>query len=147
MGQVGVVLSLQKCRADRIPYGIHQQFGAGVIRELQWDAMGRGAGQGRQVDIGWYGGVALRISVGIRPEILFFMKRSVLGSFFGVFKPHGCPVFTRKIVEIKLKLNLFPSKNRVFDHLSIGKTKRNYLEPTSELYKWARCASRPLNIC
>jgi hypothetical protein len=46
-----------------------------------------------------------------------------------------------------LKLNLFPSKNRVFDHLSIGKTKRNYLEPTSELHKWARCASRPLNIC
>ena len=39
MGQVGVVLSLQKCRADRIPYGIHQQFGARVIRELQCDAV------------------------------------------------------------------------------------------------------------
>ena len=147
MGLVGVVLSLQKCRADRIPYDIHQQFGARVIRELQCNAVRRGPGYGRRFDIEWCGGVALGISVGFRPEILFFAKRSVLGSFFGVFKPPGCPVFTRKIVEIKLKLNLFPSKNRVFDHLSIGKTKRNYLEPTSELHKWTRCASRPLNIC
>ena len=147
MRLVGVLLSLQKCRADRIPYGIHQQFGARVIRELQCDSMGCGPGYGRRFDIEWCGGVTLGISVGFRPEILFFAKRSVLGSFFGVFKPHGCPVFTCKIVEIKLKLNLFPSKNRVFDHLSIGKTKRNYLEPTSELHKWARCASRPLNIC
>ncbi len=147
MGQVDVVLSLQKRRADRIPCGIHQQFGARVTRELQCDAMRRGSGYGRRLDIKWCGGVALRISVGFRSEILFFAKRSVLGSFFGVFKPHGCLVFTRKIVEIKLKLNLFPSKNRDFDHLLIGKTKRNYLEPTSELHKWARCASRPLNTC
>ena len=113
MGQVGVVLSLQKCRADRIPYGIHQQFGARVIQELQCDAVRCGPGYGRRFDIGWCGGVALRISVGFRPEILFFAKQSVLGSFFGVFKPHGCAVFTRKTVEIKLNLNyiklLFPA--------------------------------------
>ena len=52
VGQVGVVLSLQKCQADRIPYGIHQQFGARVIRELQCDAVRRGPGYGRRFDIG-----------------------------------------------------------------------------------------------
>ena len=86
MGQADVVLSLQKRLADRIPYGIHQQFGARVIRDLQCDAVRRGPGYGRRFDIGWCGGVALRISVGFRPEILFFCETICFGIVFRGFQ-------------------------------------------------------------